>query len=299
MTLRQSLVSLGFIAVLASSPCPVRADDTRGPDEVRIGLVSSLFRNQPEALVLALMKPFSAMIEEQTGLKGELVTGGSATKLGKLLASDRVHLAVFHGIEFAWARQQNPTLRPLVIAINQESHLRALLVVRRDSPAHGWRDLKSCTLALPTGSREHCYLFLDRSCAACGKKSDQLFARTTTPPNSEEALDDVVDREADAVVVDGLAFDLFKRRKPGRASELKVLAESAVLPAAVIAYRPGALTEQQLDQFRDGMLNATRTQLGRQLMTLWKLTGFAPVPADYEELLTAALKAYPPPGSGK
>jgi len=292
---RLALVTLGAALVAGAA----RAQEVQGPEVVRIGLVNSLFRDQPEALVMALMKPFSAMVESQTGLKGELVTGGGATKLGKLLATNKIQLAVFHGVEFAWARQLHPALRPLVIAVNQDPHLRALLVARRDSPAKGWKDLKHGILALPAGSRDHCYMFLDHGCQATGLTASKLFARTTTPPNSEEALDDVVDREADAVVVDGLAYDNFQRRKPGRAGELKVLARSPIFPAAVVAYQPGALSQQQLEQFRDGMLAANRTSLGRQLMTLWKLTGFAPVPADYDETLTNILKAYPRPAGAK
>jgi hypothetical protein len=30
-------------------------------------------------------------------------------------------------------------------------------------------------------------------------------------------------------------------------------------------------------------------------MTLWRLTAFEPIPADYEKTLTDIVKAYPPP----
>ncbi len=289
----------GLVVVALAYHGVAQAQEVQGPDVVRIGLVKSLFRNQPQALVMALMQPFGAMIETQTGLKGELVAGGGALPLAKLLATDKIHLAVFHGVEFAWAQQKYPGLRPLVIAINQDPHLRALLVVRRTSAAHDWKGLRHTVLAMPQGSRDHCYMFLERACAHLGVKPAHLFARTTVPANSEDALDDVVDGDADAVVVDALAFDRFQQRKPGRASELKVLAESEIFPAAVIAYHPGALSEQQLNQFRAGMLAANRTPIGRQLMTLWKLTGFVPVPEDYQQTLANILKAYPAVASGK
>jgi len=273
-----------------------RADE---PSLVRIGLVASLFRDQPESLIVALMKPFGALVEAQTGLRGQLVTGGQATELGKLLESDKVQLAVFHGVEFGWARQKYPALRPLVVAINQEPYLRALLVVRQDNPARTWQDLSGRTLAMPRGSRDHCHLYLEHCCRCAGRTPAKLFKCRTTPPNSEEALDDVVDREADAVVVDELAFESFQHRKPGRASALKVLARSAVFPAAVVAYHPGALTDEQLAHFRNGMLSANQSALGRQLMTLWKLTAFIDVPHDYEETLKGILKIYPTCPAGK
>jgi len=68
-----------------------------------------------------------------------------------------------------------------------------------------------------------------------------------------------------------------------------------VFPAAVVAYRPGILDEATLKRFREGMMNANRTILGRQMLTLWKLTAFEEVPQDYEKVLSEILKTYPAP----
>ena len=62
-----------------------------------------------------------------------------------------------------------------------------------------------------------------------------------------------------------------------------------------MAYHPGALDDDTLNKFRDGMINANKNALGRQFMTLWKLTAFEPVPADFDQTVTAIVKAYPPP----
>jgi hypothetical protein len=58
---------------------------------------------------------------------------------------------------------------------------------------------------------------------------------------------------------------------------------------AVILLRYGQVEQDDcllLARFRDGMMNANRTALGRHVMTLWKLTGFEQVPADYDQTLT-------------
>ena len=68
-----------------------------------------------------------------------------------------------------------------------------------------------------------------------------------------------------------------------------------MFPAAVIAYRPGILDEATLKKFRDGMLGADQTILGKQMLTLWKLTAFAPVPDDYDQTLLDIVKTYPAP----
>jgi hypothetical protein len=41
-------------------------------------------------------------------VSGELVPCGDADNLGRQLMDDKVQLGVFHGIEFAWARQKYP-----------------------------------------------------------------------------------------------------------------------------------------------------------------------------------------------
>jgi ABC-type phosphate/phosphonate transport system substrate-binding protein len=208
---------------------------------------------------------------------------------------DKVQLGVFHGIEFAWARLRYPELRPLVIAINQQRYLKACLIVRADSTVANFGDLKDKVLALPQQSRDHSHLFLRQRCLEYKKEPASFFAKITSPANAEDALDEVVDGTVQASVVDSLSLDCYKRRKPGRFAKLKTAQPSEQFPAAVVVFRPGILDEAMLTRFREGMLNANRTALGRQLMTLWKLTGFEQVPADYDQNLIDIAKVYPPP----
>jgi hypothetical protein len=58
---------------------------------------------------------------------------------------------------------------------------------------------------------------------------------------------------------------------------------------------PGTLDEATLQRFREGMVNANKEVMARQMLTLWKLTGFEPVPEDYDAVLTNIIKPYPPP----
>jgi ABC-type phosphate/phosphonate transport system substrate-binding protein len=215
--------------------------------------------------------------------------------VGQQLASDKFQLAVFHGIEFAWARQKYPELRPLMIAVNQQRHLRAHLVIRADNPAASLKDLKDKPFGLPRQTREHCHLFVERQCRECGNAPVSFFSKIANPPSAEEALDDVLDGIIQATVVDGVSLDSFKRRKPGRFAKLKDLQVSEVFPAAVVVYRPGTLNEATLKRFSDGLLNTHRTILGRQMLTMWKLTGFEQVPPDYDQNLSEIVKHYPAP----
>jgi ABC-type phosphate/phosphonate transport system substrate-binding protein len=279
---------------------PARAEEgTAPPATIRIGLAGSLFCDMPEPMVNACMGPFRVLMESQTGMRGDLVKGGDALALGGQLNSDKLHLAVFHGFEFAWAQQKYPKLRPLMIAVNQQPILYAHVLVRKDNSAASLADLKGQTLAMPSHTRPHCRLFLEKACHGCGRDMPGFFSRVTTPNNVEDALDDVVDGLVQTAVVDGVSLDCYRKRKPGRYAKLKEIQKSAAFPAAVVAYHAGAVDEATLRRFQKGMLNANKSAFGRQLLTLWKMTGFEPVPSDYDQCLTAISKLYPAPSKEK
>jgi hypothetical protein len=62
-----------------------------------------------------------------------------------------------------------------------------------------------------------------------------------------------------------------------------------------LAYRAGSLDKPTVKRFQEALLEGQHTALGRQLLTLWKITSLEPAPANFEETLEKTLKAYPPP----
>jgi ABC-type phosphate/phosphonate transport system substrate-binding protein len=242
------------------------------------------------------VQPFKALIRTQTGLASEVKFHDDLYQLGRALSDGKVRLGVFQGVEFAWVRQRFPELRPLMIIVDHNPHRRSQLLVRADRHCAGFADLRGKTLAMPRDSRLHLDLFLERACRAEGQPDPtKFFARFLRPTNAEDALDDLVDGATDALLIDRVALESYQRRKPARSQRLKVIQESEIFPATAIVHRPGHLTAEQLRRFQDGLLAADKMAVGRHLMALWRLTSFAAVPADYEPLLTAIIKVYPPP----
>jgi ABC-type phosphate/phosphonate transport system substrate-binding protein len=265
------------------------------PAAVRVGLVRSLFRDVPVPLVQAALRPFGALMHEQTGLQGELLDIADADALGEQLAGDQLQLGVFHGYEFAWALQKHADLVPLMIAVNQEPRVDIHLIVKQDCPVSDFAGLKDRVVTVPRGGRAECHLVLERAALARGAEPAKFFGRVVIAPTGEDALDDVADGMAQAAVVDGLCLKCYERRKPGRAARLKELQAPQTFPAPVVAYHAGALNEATLRRFREGMMAAGRQARGKQFLSLWKLTGFEKVPDDYKQLLARTFIAYPPP----
>ena len=113
---------VGLLAALVAEPAAARDDDNLSA--VRIGLVKTLFRDVPEALIPIGLRPMKELMLGQTGVSGDLIPSGDADSLARQLKADEVQLAVFHGVEFAWVHQNYPTLKPLVIAVNEHPFLR-------------------------------------------------------------------------------------------------------------------------------------------------------------------------------
>ena len=291
MTRARSAWTAGLLLALFAAAGPQSGAEPPARREVRIGMIRSMFRDIPEAMLAPLSKPFQSLIYQQTGYSGELDLSPDAATLARRIEDGTVQLGVFHGFEYAWMQETHPELKPLVIAVPTCDKFQACLVVRDDCPCRGWGDFRGRRIALPRGSREHCRLFLERN----RRRAAAEVCEITCPPSVEDALDDVVDGLADATVVDDGAVLSFSRRKPGRFARLKVVCQSEVFPPSVVVYRSGGLEPHAIERFRDGLIRAHHTAQGKRMMMLWRLSGFAPVPPDYPVQLAAIRKAYPPP----
>jgi ABC-type phosphate/phosphonate transport system substrate-binding protein len=289
--------ALSIACLLASLlALPVLSAQTSS-QPVQIGMVQTLFTDVPTPVIGLLMPPFRELMRQFTGLDGQIQVGGDCYDIAKKLDESKIQLGVFHGVEFAWARAKFPELRPLLICVNEQRFLRALLVIRKDDPAASAADLYGKSIALPRLSREHCRLFLERRCAKGGCHVEKSFPEVTAPSDVEDALDSVFEMQVAGAIVDAVALDGYSKRKPGRASKLRTLQQSEVFPCAVVAYHPGVLPENLLERFRDGMIGANESVRGRQLLELCRITRFESVPPEYNQMLLDIAKAYPAPAA--
>jgi ABC-type phosphate/phosphonate transport system substrate-binding protein len=105
----------------------------------------------------------------------------------------------------------------------------------------------------------------------------------------------VVDGVVDAALVDGVALERYKKAKTDRYGKLKTAIRSEPFPNAVVAYKPGALSDETLQRFRNGLITASQNAKGKQLLNMCRINCFEAIPDDYEEMLLNIAKAYPPP----
>jgi ABC-type phosphate/phosphonate transport system substrate-binding protein len=232
---------------------------------------------------------------EQTGLGSDVCVAENPEELTQQLKDGKVQVGAFHGFEFAWARQQHPQLKPLMIAVKRQSFCRALVVVRQDCKIADPTALRGKSLAVPLFARPHCRLFLSCRCVPKDTPPEKWFAKVCAPRTDQDALDDVAEGTVDAAIVDDVELEAYRATYPKTSARLRVLQQSEVFPATVIAYQPGTLNEETLKRLRAGMIDAKTTERGRKLLTLFRLTAFEDVPADFEQTVADIVKAYPAP----
>jgi ABC-type phosphate/phosphonate transport system substrate-binding protein len=289
-----------FFALALALLAAARAGDDREPASnrapIRIAVAESFFRDIPEPLVRPLVEPLRILMVSQTGMDGEVILPKGTMPLARDLAEEKLQLALFHGFEFAWAKHKYPELQPLVIALHRQRELKVYLMVRADSPIRSYPDFQGKPVSLPCYCQEHCWVYMERACRDAGQNDPKkFFSPLTHPANAEVGLDELADGKVQAAIVDNIALEAYKERKPARAAKLKIVQESESFPAAVIAYRPGSLDSATVKLFQNSLLEGQKTSVGRQLLTLWKLNTIERVPDGFNESLAKILKAYPPP----
>jgi ABC-type phosphate/phosphonate transport system substrate-binding protein len=280
------------LAILPGLPAGSALAQKAKIDKLLIGTTGSL--SSEDADEKGAMDTLKDLIRTETGLDNEIIGQKEWRELADKMAKKELHLGVFQGYEFGWAQGQHARLKPLAVAVLVYRYPVVYIVARKDNKATDFAGLKGQSLALRSGVGV-LQLFVERKCKETGKDQKSFFSKVTTPANLEDALDDVVDGAVQATVVHRPALESFKRRKPARFNQLKEVIHSQPFPPVLVAYYENVLDDETLRRFRDGLLNASKKEKGRELLTLFRLTGFEGVPDDFDRVLAETRKAYPPP----
>ena len=264
-------------------------------DVLRIGTSGRLAGTTDGPKEKAGLESLHKYIKEENGLDNEILRQKDWRELTDKLANGKLHLGVYQGYEFAWARQSKPDLKPLAIAVNVNRYPVAYVVAQRDNPAKDFAGLQGQALAQPATGEGYLRLYLNHQSEADGKSADTFFSKITTPENVEDALDEVVDGKVQAAVINRAALAAYKGRKPGRFKQLREVAHSEPFPPLVIAYADSVVDEGSREQFKKALMDASNNEKGQTILTLFHLTGFETAPADFDKVLAATAKEYPPP----
>ena len=291
MRLTYWAVAFGTALAVGSAGSTARAGDPSG--ELKIGMLQGMFRDVQPNMVQALAKPFRDLMLKQTGFTGDVEILDDPLALADRLKEKKVQIGVFHGFEFAWAKQRCDDLIPLIVTQPPGGKVQAVVVVHKTFEGKSLADLKADAVHIPRGAKAHSLAFLDKARTGLDAAHAKPTPKVTLTP--EEVLNAVASGEAKAALVDVCALDGYQFLQPGAFKALKVLERSEAFPPAVVAYRKGSLSDEDAARIRKGLASASKTASGKMLMTMWNLKGFEEPPAEYQASLDTILKAYPVP----
>ena len=297
---RRNLFGYSLLAAALGITLSMASTSTAQPKDgapLKLGMAKSFFNDLPDVIIQIATEPFSKLLKDTTGLDGTLTYADDAFGTAAKLDANQLQFGVFHGHEFAWVQKKYPNLKPLMVVLNNQHDVTAWVIVPKNSTAKDVKDLRGKNIDLPEGTKEHCRIFLASRCADNAQSDPKAFFGTMLRSKTAiGALDGVCRGKADAAVVDSISLAFYKDIKLAVFEKnLRVLEGSKPFPAAVIAYRQGSLKDATVKQFCDGLSNAHKNAEGKDMMQMWQIEGFAPVPATYEKELADCLKAYPSP----
>ncbi len=262
---------------------------TPDPEIVRIGIVGSLSQNTSPRLRELFAPELNSLVKDFTGLKSVSLQGLDPFTAARQLQAGKWHLGVFEGVHFAWAQAKYPRLQPLLLAVNQEEPIQAVLAVKKGSEIKSFADLKGKDVDILEWQLP-CRLFAEKE---TGGRPGKYFARLFQSQDGQEALNDVLRGKVKAAIVDAATLSQFKDLYPGRYQMLTMLAHSPPFPPPVVVYYEGSLGAGMLKQFRDGMLKASQSEKGKSALATFRILRFQAVPADFQKTLAKIAKAYP------
>jgi len=281
------------LALLLASAAVAYSQESR-PKALLIGAASGIGGDGTKGE--AALKSLKKFIKEETGLDNEIVRKKDWRELADELVKKKLHIAAFQGDEYAWAKARSPELEPLALGINVDRYPVAYLVAKKGAAVTKAADLKGKAVEMASAAPSFLLSFLRKE---TGGEPKEFFSALKKVDNVEDALDDVVDGAVPAAVVERAALDAFRRRKPGRFKQIEPVAKSQPFPPVVLAYSPEGLGKSLRTSFTVGLLGSSKTERGRTMLTLFRLTRFELAPADFGKVVAATEKAYPPPAAGK
>jgi ABC-type phosphate/phosphonate transport system substrate-binding protein len=260
--------------------------------QIKVGLLETMFADVPKSILNAMADPFRTLMVKQTSLEGEVEICQDFQQLSKKLKDHTLSVGVFHGYEYAWSKQANPNLIPLLVTIPYGKKAQSMIVVKKDSEFAKIADLKDKTVTLSKGTKAYTRLYLD------GLKAKHREIAVSTKPvtmTPEDALTAVACGTDAATLTDASILFGYAQLQPGAFQNLRILCESDLFPCSVIATDKGCLSDAEIAKITTGLAAASKSAQGRAMLTLWGLKGFEKVPEGYDEHCKKIILVYPAP----
>ncbi len=168
-----------------------------------------------------------------------------------------------------------------------------LLITRNDSGITAMHQLKGKNLIHPRGAANSVHrLWLETLTLRQGvREPKQYFSSMKEVITASQALMPVFFKRADACIVSRNSFNVMAELNPQLRKQIRIIEETAPMATGVICIRRSC-DQRQREQLKDILETLDRSVEGKQLLTLFRMSGLIPYDPSYLESSVAFLKKY-------
>jgi phosphonate transport system substrate-binding protein len=217
----------------------------------------------------------------------------SQAELERELQAGKLDLVVLLPNEYLGLRNRS-LLEPLYVSTRTRGlYDTLLLVTRNDSGITTMRHLKGKNLMHPRGAANAVHrMWLETLTMRQGvREPNRYFSSMKEVITSSQALMPVFFRHADACIISRNSFDIMAELNPQLRTQMRIIEETAPMATGVICIRRSC-DQRQRETLKEILDTLDHSVEGKQLLTLFRMSGLIPHRPSYLESSVVFLKKY-------
>ncbi len=263
------------------------------PEDIRAGYPVNAFRSvNPKDAEIA-MKIWVSQLCRQSGMQFNKVEAHLFNNLSDLILAvknNKLDLIGINSVDYLMVRNQ-VQLEPALITIFGKDHgNKYVLLVNKELNIHNLSQLKARRIFIHIGSPPIPLLWLRYLLKKQGLPGeDRFFGSFKEVDKASQAIFPVFFRQADACIVSRRAFEISSELNPQISQKLEPLITSPVYADSLVLFRHDykSINKKMLI---DTGLNFSKFPQGRQIMTLFQISGLVPFKEAYLDSLIALMR---------
>ena len=259
--------------------CTPSQDQSPLPTHIKIGLLP----DRESIHLIDIHRPLFDHIASKLGVTYELIIPDGYSKLVELFGAKKIDLAFLGGISFISAHKQYGAV-PLVMR-NIDKHFVSYLIVRKERNSTTLDSLEDQHLAFGSKLSTSGHIMPRYFFSKMNLIPENFFSDISYSGAHHKTLEYVIEKKADAGVINGAFYQMQTQRYPHYQEELSILWRSPPYPNYVWAVQASS-AEEFKQKLREVFLSLTlSSSVDRRILNSLNIEAFYPAKvSDFTEI---------------
>ena len=269
------ILFLVLLAVFLAHPTGIAGVES---EDIRVGYSLGSFRTvNPKDAEIAIEIWFS-QICRQSGMhfnKTKAYLFNNLSDLTQAINNQKVDVVGLNSVDYLRIRNQVKLEPALVTVVGGEYGNKYVLLVHKELNVHNLSQLKTKKIFIHSGSAPIPLIWLRNLLKKQGLPGeDRFFNPCKEVDKASQAILPVFFRQADACIVTRRAFETSAELNPQISQKLEPLITSPLFVDSMVLFSKGYKSDNK-KIFIDTAINLKEYPMGKQVMTLFQIDGFA------------------------